>query len=154
MIEYTITHTFAQFRSNFSNRMGKKRGKNIFFSKKCLFCKINNNGPIFTCNMSMERSWNAENSIFVHLWKLLKLTSREAKVWKWQKCQKNHILFLVCKKVIFRYFWIWRKILFSKFQDLPIIILHVKIRPFLRILKKCILLLKKSAFSLFLPLRL
>ena len=27
MIEYTITHTFDKFRSNFFNRKGKKRGK-------------------------------------------------------------------------------------------------------------------------------
>ena len=30
MIEYTITHTFDQFRSNFSNRKDKKRGKNVY----------------------------------------------------------------------------------------------------------------------------
>ena len=43
---------------------------------------------------------------------------------------------------------------FSTFQDLSIDILHVKIRPFLRILKKCILLLKKVRFpSFFLYIR-
>ena len=38
------------------------------------------------------------------------------------------------------------------FQDLFIDILHVKIRPFLRILKKCILLLKKVRFPSFFTL--
>ena len=75
------------------------------------------------------------------------MTSIETKVWKWQKCQKNHILFLVSKKVIFHYFWKWRKILFSTFQDLSIDILHVKIKPFLRILKKMV---KKVRFCSFL----
>ena len=75
------------------------------------------------------------------------MTSREAKVWT--KMSKNQILFLVCKKVIFHYFWKWTKILLSTFQDLSIDILHVKIRPFLQILKKK--LWKKCVFALFWP---
>ena len=37
MIEYTITHEFDQFRSNFSNRKGKKRGKTHFFQQQNAF---------------------------------------------------------------------------------------------------------------------
>jgi len=37
MIEYTNAHTFDQFRSNFSNRMGKKRVTKHFFSNKMHF---------------------------------------------------------------------------------------------------------------------
>ena len=125
----------------------RKEGKRTFFSNKMHFFKIRKNGLIFTCNMSMKRSWNVGNGIFVHFQKSWKMTSIETKVWKWQKCQKNHILFLVSKKVIFHYFWKWRKILFSTFQDLSIDILHVKIKPFLRILKKMV---KKVRFCSFL----
>ena len=127
----------------------KKEGKRTFFSNKMHFFKIRKNGLIFTCNMSMERSWNVGNGIFVCFRKWWKLTSMEAKVWKWQKRPKNHIPFLVCKKVIFNYFWKWTKILFSTFQDLSIDILHVKIGQFLRILKKMV---KKVRFCSFLTL--
>ena len=37
MIEYTITYTFDQFKSNFSNRKGKKRGKKHFFLQQNAF---------------------------------------------------------------------------------------------------------------------
>ena len=56
MIEYTITHTFDQFRSNFSKRKGKKRGKTHFFQQQNAFFKIRENGLFFTYNVSMERS--------------------------------------------------------------------------------------------------
>ena len=44
------------------------------------------------------------------------------------KILKNHILFLVCRKVIFHYIWKQTNILFLH--------LHVKIRPCLHILEK------------------
>ena len=56
--------------------------------------------------------------------------------------QKQNMIFLTfCHfhtfafiEVIFHYFLKWTKMLFPTFQDLFIDILHVKIRPFLRIL--------------------
>ena len=56
MLEYIITHMFDQFRLNFSNRKGKKEGKRTFFSLKIHFWKIRKSCPIFTCDMSIERS--------------------------------------------------------------------------------------------------
>ena len=53
MIEYTITHTCDQFRSNFSNRKGKKRGKTHFFQQQNAFFQICINDLILLCNMSM-----------------------------------------------------------------------------------------------------
>ena len=137
------------FNQIFPTARVKKEGKPTFFSNKMHFFKIRKNSLIFTCNMSMDRSWNVGNGIFVCFRKLWKLTSMETKVWKWQKRPKNHIPFLVCKKVIFNYFWKWTKILFSTFQDLSIDILHVKIGQFLRILKKMV---KKVRFCSFLTL--
>ena len=67
----------------------------------------------------------------------------------WHFC---HFCTFVSIEVIFKYFWKWTKMPFPTFQDLFIDILHVKIRPFLRILKKCILLLKKVRFPSFLTL--
>ena len=52
-------------------------------------------------------------------------------------------------EVNFHYFRKQTKMPFPTFQDLSIDILHVKIRLFLRILKKCILLLKKVRFPFF-----
>ena len=66
MLEYTIMHIFDKFRLNFSNSKGQKKGKTFFFHQ---FFKICKNGIFFTCNMSMEMSWNVENLIFVHFQK-------------------------------------------------------------------------------------
>ena len=55
-------------------------------------------------------------------------------------------------EVNFHYFRKQTKMPFPTFQDLSIDILHVKIRLFLRILKKCILLLKKVRFPSFFTL--
>ena len=81
--------------------------------------------------------------------KIMKIELNRGKSMKMTKTSKNHIQFLVCKKVIFNYFWKWTKILFSTFQDLSIDILHVKIGQFLRILKKMV---KKVRFCSFLTL--
>ena len=52
--------------------------------------------------------------------------------------------------VNFHCFQKWTKMPFPTFQDLSIdIFLHVKVRPFLRIMKKCLLSLKKVRFSSF-----
>ena len=128
----------------------KKEGKRTFFSNKMHFFKICKNGLIFTCNMSLERSWNVGNGIFCPFLKIMKNDLRRGKSMKLTKMsKKNHILFLVCKKVIFHYFWKWKKILISTFQDLSMDILHVKIGQFLRILKKMV---KKVRFWSFLTL--
>ena len=127
----------------------KKEQKRTFFT---IFFKIRKNGLIFTCNMSMERSWNVENRIFLHFQKQWKMTFLETKnrIWFfWHFC---HFHTFVSIEVIFHYFWKWTKMPFPTFQDLFIDILHVKIRPFLRILKKSILLLKKVRFPSFLTL--
>ena len=43
MIEYTITHTFDQFRPNFSNWKGKKREKTHFFQQQTALFFFKNN---------------------------------------------------------------------------------------------------------------
>ena len=67
----------------------------------------------------------------------------------WHFC---HFHTFASPEVIFHYFLKWTKMLFPTFQDLSIDILHVKIRPFSRILKKCFLLLKKVLFPSFFTL--
>ena len=37
MIEYDITHTYDQFKSNCSDRKGKKEGKRTFFQQQNAF---------------------------------------------------------------------------------------------------------------------
>ena len=102
--------------------------------------------------MSFERSWNVENGSIVHFQKKWKMTFLQTKNWIcffWHLC---HFHTFASIEVNFHYFQKRTKMPFSTFQDLSIDILHVKIRPFLRILKKCILLLKKVRFPSFFTL--
>ena len=69
MLEYIITHIFDAFGLFFFNRKGNNRGKTHFFSYKMHFCKLRKNCPIFTSDMSIERTWHVENIIFVNLQK-------------------------------------------------------------------------------------
>ena len=149
MIEYTITHTFDQFRSNFSNRKGKKRGKKHFFQQQNAFFQ----NPWKWFNFYMQYVYGkvlkCRKRHFCPFLKIIKIDLNRSKSMQMTKISKNQIPFLVCKKAIFHYFWKWTKILFSTFQDLSIDILHVKIRPFLQILKK---MAKKVRFCSFLTL--
>ena len=97
--------------------------------------------------MCLWKGLEMKEMAFCPFSKIMKNDLNRDKSIKMTKMSKNHILFLVSKKVIFHYFWKWRKILFSTFQDLSIDILHVKIKPFLRILKKMV---KKVRFCSFL----
>ena len=94
MIDYIITHTFDQCIDQiFPTAWIKKEQKRTFFT---IFFKIRKNGLIFTCNMSMERSWNVENRIFLHFQKLWKITFLQT---------KNRIWFLTFFS--FSYFWLY-----------------------------------------------
>ena len=102
--------------------------------------------------MSMERSWNVENRIFVHFQKWLKMTFLQTKNGIWFFGRFCHFHTFASIEVNFHYFRKQTKMPFPTFQDLSIDILHVKIRLFLWILKKCILLLKKVRFTSFFTL--
>ena len=122
MIEYTITHTFDQFRSNFYMQ---------YVFGKVLKCRKRNFCPF---------SKIMKNDLF---------TDQKLNMLFWHFC---HFHTFASIELNFHYFRKRTKMLFPTFQDLSIDILHVKIRPFLRILKKCSLLLKKVRFPSFFTL--
>ena len=138
MIEYTITHTFGQFRLIFLTAR-VKNSKMHFFRH---FLK-----SLELSNLFIQYVYGKVLSISKNNIKWPFYRPKTEYDFFWHLC---HFHTFASIEVNFHYFQKRTKMPFSTFQDLSIDILHVKIRPFLRILKKCILLLKKCVFPPFL----
>ena len=132
MIEYNISWRFNKVWLNFFHRKCPKKEKQTFLELLYEFLGHTlKNLQIFTCNMSIERSWYVGFRIFIKYEKYWKLTFTLQNCKKGKKLQTKQKWFLVSKKANFQYFSKITNVLFSPSQELLKNILHVTIGQFL-----------------------
>ena len=140
MTEYNISWRFNKVWLNFFHRKCPKKEKQTFLELLYEFLGHTlKNLQIFTCNMSIERSWYVGFRIFIKYEKYWKLAFTVQNFKKRKKLQKKQKWFLVSKKANFQYFTKMIIVLFSPWKNLSKDISHVIVGSFLQFLKKCIL---------------
>ena len=104
MIEYNISWRFNKVWLNFFHRKCPKKEKQTFLELLYEFLGHTlKNLQIFTCNMSIERSWYVGFRIFIKYEKYWKLAFTVQNFKKRKKLQKKQKWFLVSKKANFQY---------------------------------------------------
>ena len=117
MIEYNISWRFNKVWLNFFHRKCPKKEKQTFLELLyTFFGHTLKNLQIFTCNMSIERSWHVGFRIFIKYEKYWKLAFTVQNFKKRKKLQKKQKWFLVSKKANFQYFTKMIIVLFSPWK--------------------------------------